>query len=236
MCPTYNDSRSLEKMKIEDTRLNESKMFVRAELSLLSKDYTVDIKKWKYTVNQDIVPDWYKEDPIRYENEFCAEVEAWVAKTIKVMCGKAWIKIKEDEKGMYYLLFDNLFNSSFGETNNYANSHVRKKLAEHDLTKCMKEEYGDKLVPITINLLSLDGLDDYGTVTGDILAIPTLDLYRECRKNIPNSDGWYWLATPDSTPFGYNANCIRCVSSDGSVFCREYDWHRGVRPFCILAS
>ncbi len=32
-----------------------------------------------------------------------------------------------------------------------------------------------------------------------MLAIPTLDLYRECRGRIPYLNMWWWLATPDST-------------------------------------
>lgn len=91
-------------------------------------------------------------------------------------------------------------------------------------------------MPITLDLLSLDGLDDYGIVEGDILAIPTLDLYRECRKSIPKSDNW-WLATPDSTPSGTGASYVRCVRYNGLVYYDVCGWrNKGVRPFFIIKS
>ena len=108
---------------------------------------------------------------------------------------------------------------------------------DSELAKDLRKEFGDRLVPIALDLLSLDGLDDYGIVEGDILAIPTLDLYRECRKSIPKSDNWWWLATPDSTPSGTGASFIRCVNSGGDVDYCVCGWDvRGVRPFCIIKS
>lgn len=92
--------------------------------------------------------------------------------------GRTWTPIKSAEKGTYYLLDGFLEYSMFGNTNNYAESDIRKKLTDSDLAKELKKEFGNRLVPITLNLLSLDGLDDYGVIEGDILAIPTLDLYR----------------------------------------------------------
>jgi len=82
----------------------------------------------------------------------------------------------------------------------------------------------------------LDGLKDYGEVDGDILAIPTLDLYRECREHILNSDGRWWLATPNSTPSGCSSGCVHYVDAGGDV---DYDWcdaFGAVRPFFILPS
>lgn len=148
----------------------------------------------------------------------------------------AWAVIKKDESYTYYLLDGILENSEFGKNNNYANSYVREKLNNSELAKKLKDEFGDRLVPITTNLLSLDGLDDYGTVEGDILAIPTIDLYRECRKSIPKTNEWWWLATPYSTPSGYGSDDVGYVCSYGNVGYRWYDGVRGVRPFCILKS
>ena len=76
----------------------------------------------------------------------------------------------------------------------------------------------------------------YGEVSGDILAIPTLDLYRDCRKNISNLDQSWWLATPNSTPSGCGSGGVRVVNSGGDVY---YGWCVGygaVRPFFILKS
>lgn len=154
-----------------------------------------------------------------------------------IMCGMPWSKIKEDENGTYYLLDGFLeYNAQFGKNNDYRSSYIREKLNNGELAKNLKAAFGDRLVPINTKLLSLDGLDDYGTAEGDILALPTIDLYRECRKNISNADGWWWLSTPDSAPSGYGSRCVQVVGSGGSVCCGCSGGCCGVRPFCIIKS
>lgn len=238
LAPMYNDSHSklLESMGIEDNQMNAMKVFVRAELSPPNNDKTIDVSKWKYVVDQDIVPDWYEEDSERYENEMREAVTEWMKKHFIVICGKSCVKIKEDENGSYYMLTDTLFDSAFGNNNNYVASDVRKKLQECEFAKKLQSEYGNRLVPITTNLLSMDGFDDYGIAEGDILALRTFDLNRECRKNIPNNDSWEWLATPNSTPSGCGSGYVQYVGSVGYV---GYNWYlncRAVRPFFILKS
>lgn len=239
LAPEGNDSHSdlLEDLNIEDSHLNASKTFVRAELVPPEGNKAVDVSKWEYIVDQDITPDWYDNDPGRYEADFRAAVKEYLKDKFVVMCGHAWTPIKSDEKGTYYLLDGFLEESTFGKNNNYSESNIRKKLTDSDLAKELNKEFGDRLTPITLDLLSLDGLDDYGIVEGDTLAIPTLDLYRECRKSIPNSDNWWWLATPDSTPSGAGAFYVRVVYSDGDVGYDGCGWDvGGVRPFFILQS
>ena len=243
LTPEGNESHSdlLESLGIEDTHMNAAKTFVRAELIPKDDNKYTDVSEWNYRVDQDIVPDWYEKDPGRYEQEFRDVVKEYMRehmekKNIVPICGYGWTAIKEDEKGTYYLMDGSLKKSKFGETNNYADSYIRKTLNESDLAKELKKKFGDKLVPIETDLLSLDGLDDYGKVGGDILAIPTIDLYRECRKKIPNLGNWWWLATPDSTPSAYDSDCVRCVDSGGCVGCRWCDGSRAVRPFFILKS
>ena len=243
LAPEGNESHSdlLESLGIKDTHMNATKTFVRAELIPEDGNKYADISEWKYRVDQDIVPDWYEEDPGRYEQDFRDEVREYMKeykkkRNIVSICGYAWEAIKEDENGTYYLMDGSLKKSEFGKTNNYTDSYIRKNLNESDLAKELKEKFGDQLVPIETDLLSLDGLDDYGKVEGDILAIPTIDLYRECRKKISKLDDWWWLATPDSTPSGYGSDYVQCVGSDGGV---DYDWcdySGAVRPFFILKS
>ena len=238
LAPMYNDSHSslLRYMGIEDNQMNAMKVFVRAELIPPNNDKTANIKEWKYKVDQDIVPDWYEEDSERYEMEMRESVREWMDEHFITICGKSCVKIKEDENGSYYMLTNTLFESKFGTDNNYSISNVRKQLQECDFAKKLQDEFGDKLMPITTNLLSMDGLDDYGKVDGDILAIPTIDLYRECRKNIPNNNTWWWLATPNSTPSGYGSGFVQYFSSSGGVC---YGWCSdcgAVRPFFILRN
>lgn len=238
LAPDGNDSHSdlLESLGIEDNNMNAMTKFVRAELVPKDGNKAVDVSEWAFIVDQDIVPDWYEEDSKRYENEFREAVKCYLKDRFTIICGTAWIPIKRDGNRIYYLMDGYLMESTFGENNNYTNSNVREKLNNSNLVEKLKEEFGDKLIPIRTNLLSLDGLDDYGMVEGDILAIPTLDLYRECRKNIPNTDRWWWLATPNSTPSGYGSDDVQFVNSGGFV---GYFWYSGsgaVRPFFVVET
>ncbi len=146
-----------------------------------------------------------------------------------------WTVIKRDKDGIYYLFNESLGNLVFGKTNNYVYSYIRKNLNESNLAVELKQKFKDKLVPINMNLLSLDGFNDYGEINGDILAILTLDLYRECRRKIPYLNMWWWLATPDSTPSGSGCESVRFIDSEGRVDCV---WCGSsalvVRPFFIL--
>ncbi len=239
LAPRGNESHSslLESLNIEDTRENATKVFIRAELIPKDGNKATSVDDWKYIVDQDITPDWYDEDPERYEAEFRAAVkDEMQTADLTIMAGWAWTAIKTDEKGTYYLLDGSLGNHEFGKSNNYATSNIREILNICKLGKALKAEFGDRLVPVTTDLLSLDGLKDYGVVEGDILSIPTLDLYRECRENIPSMDKWWWLATPDSTPSGYGNHCVQCVRSSGGVRYGDYGCGGGVRPICILRS
>lgn len=238
LAPDGNESHSdlLESLKIEDTRFNASKVFVRAELTPPDGNKAEDIGKWNFRVDQDIVPNWYDEDKERYEQDFRDKVAEYLKGKFEVFCGYPWIPIKTDDKGAYYLMECGYTDMEFGKNNNYAESDVRNKLINSKLAKDLKKKFGDKLAPITTDLLSLDGLDDYGTVDGDILAIPTIDLYRECRKKITLLNKWWWLATPDSTPSGYGSGGVQCVGSGGGVDCRWYGDVVAVRPFFILKS
>ena len=239
LTPEENESHSdlLDALGIEDDYINAMKTFVRVELIPKDKNKATDINEWTFNVDQDITPDWYNKDTKKYEQEFRDAVRDYMKSKITVICGYAWTAIKEDEKGTYYLMDGFLEESKFGKNNNYAESYIREKLNNGELAKKLKDEFEDRLVPITTNLLSLDGLDDYRKVEGDILAIPTFDLYRECRKSIPKAEDLWWLATPTSTPSGWSSFGIQCVNYTGLVDHDHYNHHpRGVRPFFILKS
>ena len=91
-------SRLLESLGIEDNDLNAMKTFVRAELYPIGGDKFSNPQKWIYNIDQDVLPDWYTEDPGRYEKEFREAVESWC--TEHVLLDK---KIDELNSG-YYLL------------------------------------------------------------------------------------------------------------------------------------
>lgn len=242
LAPEGNESHSylLRTLGIEDTRENAMRKFIRAELIPKDNNKATDVSKWRFNVDQDITPDWYDEDPKRYEEEFRDIVKDYMKKYEEkynlIKIGDYYWNPVVDGNKTYYFMDGILFESKFGKNNNYAESYVREKLNNSDLAKELKELFGDKLVPITTDLLSLDGLDDYGKVEGDILAIPTIDLYRKFRNKITKIDKWWWLATPESTPSGYSSDNVNYVSSGSYV---DYNWHNcvnGVRPFFILQS
>lgn len=153
------------------------------------------------------------------------------------VAGITWSKFAEDSEGNAYMLADeNICNMEFGENNDWRDSPIRKKLYEELYLKIVDELGADALVTIQTDLFSHDGLKDYGKCE-DMVSLLTYDLYRNNRKNIPNLDEWWWLATPDSTPSGCGSDYVRCVGSGGGVGCLDCGWYgSGVRPFFILKS
>ena len=131
------------------------------------------------------------------------------------------------------LLEENMIFDS--DNNNWKISDIRKRLNEEYLKEIENAFGKDKIVDHTVDLLSLDGLEDYETSI-DKVSLLTIDQYRKYRRVLgKNLDNW-WLVTPDSTPTGYGSRCVRYVLSDGNVrYCR-CDYGGGVRPFFILQS
>lgn len=240
LAPEGNESHSdlLESLGIEYNRMNASKTFVRAELIPKNDDKMTDVKEWRYKVDQDIVPDWYEKDPERYEQEFRDAVEEYMdewKRKFKLICGYYWTSVQDGDR-TYYFMNGILKKSEFGKTNNYAESYVRNDLINSELAAKLKKEFGDKLVPISLDLTSMDGFKDYGTVEGDILAIPNIQLLMKFGESIPLIDNWYWLATPNQTPTRKDTHYVRCVYSGGLVDFYVCFCDLGVRPFFIVQS
>lgn len=124
----------------------------------------------------------------------------------------------------------------FDDNNNWKTSNIRKFLNEKYLEEIENAFGKDRIVEHTVDLLSLDGLDDYGT-SKDKVSLLTIDQYRRYRKVLVDIlDNWWWLATPDSTLSGNSARYVQCVCSDGGVGCNVCVCSGGVRPFFILQS
>ena len=240
LTPKGNESHSdlLESLGIADTHMNATKTFVRAELIPKNNDRMSDVKDWRYKVDQDIVPDWYEKDPERYVQEFRNAVEKYMEdwkKNFKFICGHYWTSVT-DGNLTYYFLNGILKKSEFGKTNNYADSYVRNYLVNSELAAELKKEFGDKLVPISLDLTSMDGFKDYGTVEGDILAIPNIQLLMKFGENIPLIEDLYWLANPNQTPKRGDSRYVQYVCSGGNVDYYRCGYGGGVRPFFILQS
>lgn len=236
----YNDSHSdlLKDLKIEDSRYNAERKFVRAELIPPNDNIAADISEWKYNVDQDIVPDWFDLDREKYEQSFREDVKDWLEKNLSVeyVCGKSWTYVNDGEY-TYHFMYGSLFDNRFGNNNNYVESDVREKLVKGDLAKELEAFYGDKLLPITLDLTALNGSKEYGVISGDKLAVPTLDILRKFKENIPLMGNWYWTSTPNGTKQTGDASYVQVVCDVGCVGCRDCDWRsRSVRPFYITKS
>lgn len=236
----YNDSHSdlLKNLKIEDNRYNAETKFVRAELIPPNNNIAADISEWKYNVDQDIVPDWFDLDREKYEQSFREDVKDWLEKNLSIeyVCGKSWTYVNDGEY-TYHFMYGSLFNNRFGNNNNYVESDVREKLVNGDLVKELEAFYGDKLLPITLDLTALNGSKEYGVISGDKLAVPTLDIIRKFKENIPLMNGWYWTSTPNGTKQTGDASCVQVVDGGGGVGYNGCGWCSGsVRPFYITKS
>lgn len=125
------------------------------------------------------------------------------------------------------------------DNNNWKTSSIRERLNNNvdGYLREVEDAFGkDKIVTHTVDLLSLDGLDDYVT-SNDKISLLTIDQYRKYRKILSeNINKWWWLLTPDSTSSGSSASCVQCVGSSGFVGYGHCGCGGGVRPFFIIQS
>lgn len=122
------------------------------------------------------------------------------------------------------------------DDNNWKTSGIREFLNNKYLEEIEKAFGKDRIVEHTIDLLSMDGLDDYG-ISVDKVSLLTIDQYRKYRKVLSkNLNNWWWLITPDSTASGWSACYVLYVLSGGDVGCDGCGCDWGVRPFFILKS
>lgn len=121
--------------------MNGIKKFVRAELLPPNNNKMIDVKKWRYRVDHDIIPDWYKNDTERYEQDFRNAVEEYMTewkKQSKFICGYYWTSIQNGDR-TYYFMNGILKNSEFGKTNYYKKSYVQKNLIKSELAAKLKK-------------------------------------------------------------------------------------------------
>lgn len=154
------------------------------------------------------------------------------------LIGVPWKVLEVTEKGyvciaMEPVLEHEKFNAY---SNNWAKSELRNKLRKDVLPKIKKEVGEDGVIELERNLISLDGLTEYGVCVDDISLI-SVDEYRKYRKLIPNSNKrWWWTITPWSTQSNDDNTWVAVVSPSGNFFYNYYDSGYGVRPFCIFSS
>lgn len=102
--------------------------------------------------------------------------------------------------GTLCMVLDEAFESEFGESNNFAESELRKKLNGEYLDEWVKDG-ADRasFVLMRVDLTANDGLKDYGTCEC-FLAPRTCDQHRKYRHLIPGpKNDWEWTVTAYST-------------------------------------
>lgn len=134
------------------------------------------------------------------------------------------------------LLKDFLYTGKFGDSCDYRESEVRKKV--ENFGKEIEIIIGsENLIEHTVDLTADDGLDDFGSIKAKT-SLLTCEQYRKYVKIIDNykMKDWWWLATPYSTPtHGYDRT-VRVVGGGGALYDSLSSGSSGVRPFCIVVS
>lgn len=128
------------------------------------------------------------------------------------------------------------------KSNDFSNSEIKNILNDENgnILNDIYKGFGKESVLVdTVDLLSLDGLNTYGTCDCKV-HLGTFDDYRKARRNgmfREENKNSFWLDTPDSTNEGHLSSFVQIVYSDGRVDCDDCCWDDyGVRPFCSLDS
>ena len=152
------------------------------------------------------------------------------------IAGMEWTVLEKLESGYLCITegFERLSTKFDTSTNNWESSDLRKYL-NTEFKEKIEGAIGNELVEFKRDLLSLDGQTEYGNCM-DKVSLLTLDEYRKYRHLLPNTDEWWWLCTPWSTPCNGYEKLVTVVSTSGYF---DYDLcygSRGVRPVCIFSS
>lgn len=160
--------------------------------------------------------------------------------------GNEWYVVEQDiennrTKVWKKELIDGTYKFDNG-SNDFRTSEIKNVLNDENgkiLSDIYKGFGKENVLLDTVDLLSMDGLDTYGTCDCKV-HLGTFDDYRKARKNgmfRTENEKPFWLDTPDSTNEGCSASCVRIVRSCGYVRCDDCCWDGcGVRPFCSLDS
>lgn len=143
-----------------------------------------------------------------------------------------FIKFGEENGRVTAVTKDIQFFSCFGETNNLSKSEIIETLEKDFLPKIAEQVGEENIIDFETDLLTIDGLTDYGTMTSKV-SLPTVDFYRKNRDIFEKYTikKRFWLATAN----GNNCFVLR-VSPLGYVDNDYYFNGSGVRPLCIFSS
>ena len=148
--------------------------------------------------------------------------------------GRKWKVLDQTEKGCFCICEKIYVRKFDGESNNYANSDIRKYLNSEVLKELEVAVGAENIIPFERDLISLCGLKEYGTCE-DKVSLISVDEYRKYRELLPKTGEWWWTLTPDSTAGnGYDV-WVDIVSPSGYFDCDGCRNYYGVRPVCIFS-
>lgn len=152
------------------------------------------------------------------------------------IAGINWKILDITDKG-YMCLADKLEDSmEFDERfSDWAGSQLREYLNTEFFEKISDEIGEENIITFNRDLTSLDGQTEYGECE-DKVSLLTIDEYRKYRKLIPNTNFYWWLISPWSTPCNDWNKSVAVVAPAGSIGYGRCNDCRGVRPFCIFSS
>ena len=151
--------------------------------------------------------------------------------------GINWKILDITEKG-YMCLADKLEDSmEFDErSSDWEGSQLREYLNTEFFEKISDEIGEENIITFNRDLTSLDGQTEYGKCE-DMLSLLTIDEYRKYRKLINNTNFYWWLISPWSTPCNDWNRSVTVVAPAGCINRNSCDdCHGGVRPVCIFSS
>lgn len=152
------------------------------------------------------------------------------------IAGINWKILDITEKG-YMCLADKLEDSmEFDEkSSDWEGSQLREYLNTEFFEKISDEIGEENIITFNRDLTSLDGQTEYGECE-DMVSLLTIDEYRKYRKLIPNTNFYWWLISPWSTPCNDWNRSVAVVAPAGSILNDSCNLNYGVRPVCIFSS
>lgn len=135
---------------------------------------------------------------------------------------------------LFILSLESQGESRFGDSNNYAESELRRRTAAWLDDLLAHGVDPDLLRTRTLDLTTMDGHGKYGELT--VKAAPlTMDEARKYADVIPNCDDACWLATGWGGPGRYGATNALNVDASGS-WDDDCSNSFGIRPALVISS
>lgn len=136
---------------------------------------------------------------------------------------------------LFILSLESQGESRFGDSNNYAESELRRQTAAWLDDLLAHGVDPDLLRTRTLDLTTMDGHGKYGELT--VKAAPlTIDEARKYADVIPNCDDACWLATGWGGPGYFGATYALSVGANGNWYNDNCAYSYGIRPALVISS